>query len=324
MWQYIIRRILISIPVLFLILLASFLMVQALPGGPFDTVGTKEMPENMKRIMERRYGLDKPVMEQFVLYAGNMAKGDLGPLMNSQSQDVNDVVAQTLPVSFQLGLMAVALGFIIGIPAGILAALNHNGIIDYVATFFAVLGLSIPNLVLAPILIYIFAVSFDMFPVAFWGDEYPFGLFGLFPRLSVDFFWHAFLPVIALGTGMSAVIARLTRAGLLEVLSSDYIRTARSKGMRERSIIIIHALKNSLIPVATLLGPLLAGAVTGSLIIEQIFALNGMGRRFISSINEREYFLLTSLTIIYAILLVAGNLFVDILYAWLDPRIRYD
>ncbi|MCO5184660.1 MAG: ABC transporter permease [Anaerolineae bacterium] len=323
MIQYIIRRILISIPVLFFILLASFLLVQALPGGPFDTVGEREMPENMRRIMERRYGLDKPVMEQFVLYASNIAKGDLGPLMRSQAQDVNDIVAQTFPVSFQLGIMAVMLGFIIGIPAGILAALYHNSPIDYTATFFAVLGVSIPNLVLGPILIYVFAVSLGWFPVAFWGAEPPWVL-GIFPQLSADFFWHAVLPVFALGTGMSAVIARLTRAGLLEVLSADYIRTARSKGLRERSIIIVHALKNSLIPVATLLGPLLAGAVTGSLVIEQIFALNGMGRKFISSIGQREYFLLTSLTIIYAVLLVAGNLFVDILYGWLDPRIRYD
>lgn len=323
MIQYIIRRILISIPVLFFILLASFLLVQALPGGPFDTVGEREMPENMRRIMERRYGLDKPVMEQFVLYAGNILKGDLGPLMRSQAQDVNDIVKQTFPVSFQLGIMAVMLGFIIGIPAGILAALYHNSPIDYTATFFAVLGVSIPNLVLGPILIYVFAVSLGWFPVAFWGAEPPWVL-GIFPQLSADFFWHAVLPVFALGTGMSAVIARLTRAGLLEVLSADYIRTARSKGLRERSVVIVHALKNSLIPVATLLGPLLAGAVTGSLVIEQIFALNGMGRKFISSIGQREYFLLTSLTIIYAVLLVAGNLFVDILYGWLDPRIRYD
>lgn len=323
MIQYIIRRILVSIPVLFLILLASFLLVQALPGGPFDTVGERAMPEHMRLIMERRYGLDKPVLEQFVLYTGNLLRGDLGPMLRSQSQSVNDVVSQTFPVSLQLGLMSVGLGFIIGIPAGILAALYHNSLIDYGATFFAVLGVSIPNLVLGPILIYIFAVELGWFPVAFWGAEPPWVL-GIFPRLSADFFWHAVLPVIALGTAFSAVIARLTRAGLLEVLSADYIRTARSKGLRERSVVVIHALKNSLIPVATLLGPLLAGAVTGSLIVEQIFALNGMGRQYIASIGQREYFLLTSLTIIYAVLLVAGNLFVDILYAWLDPRIRYD
>jgi oligopeptide transport system permease protein len=323
MIQYIIRRILISIPVLFFILFASFMLVQALPGGPFDTVGERAMPEHMRIIMERRYGLDEPVLNQFLLYAGNLAKGDFGPMMRSQSQTVNDVIKQTFPVSFQLGIMAVMLGFIIGIPAGIMAALYHNTAIDYTATFFAVLGVSIPNLVLGPILIYAFAVQLDWFPVAFWGAEPPWVL-GIFPHLSAEFFWHAFLPVFALGTGMSAVIARLTRAGLLEVLSADYIRTARSKGLRERTVVVGHALKNSLIPVATLLGPLLAGAVTGSLVIEQIFALNGMGRKFISSIGEREYFLLTSLTIVYAILLVAGNLFVDILYAWLDPRIRYD
>jgi oligopeptide transport system permease protein len=147
---------------------------------------------------------------------------------------------------------------------------------------------------------------------------------GIFPQPTTEFFHHAALPVIVLGTGSAAVITRLTRAGLLDVLSADYIRTARAKGLRERAVIVVHALKNSLIPVVTILGPLFAAAVTGSLIVEQIFAINGMGRRFISSLSEREYFLLTSLTLIYGAILIAGNLFVDIIYAWLDPRIRYD
>ena len=172
-------------------------------------------------------------------------------------------------------------------------------------------------------MILIFGVWLGWFPIAFWGSEPPFVL-GFLPRLSVDFWTHAVLPVFALGTGYAAGIARLTRAGLLDTLDSDYIRTARAKGLRERTIIAIHALKNSLIPVATIVGPLLAGAVTGAFIVETIFALNGMGRRFVESINQREYFLQTSLTLIFGILLIAGNLLVDIVYAWLDPRIRYD
>lgn len=323
MITYIIRRLLISIPVIFLIVLVTFLLVQAMPGGPFDTVGTKAMPEYMRRIMEERYGLNEPVSVQFFNYFGNLLKGDLGPMLRLRSQDVNDIVSETFPVSFQLGAMSLMLGFGIGIPAGILAALKHNTLIDYSATFIAVVSASIPNLVLGPVLILVFGVWLGWFPIAFWGAEPPFVL-GFLPRLSADFWTHAVLPVFALGTAYAAGIARLTRAGLLETLDSDYIRTARAKGLRERVIIIVHALKNSLIPVVTIVGPLLAGAVTGAFITETIFALNGMGRRFVESINQREYFLQTSLTLIFGILLIAGNLLVDILYAWLDPRIRYD
>ncbi|MCI0578262.1 MAG: ABC transporter permease [Chloroflexi bacterium] len=327
MINYIIRRLLIAIPVIFLIVLATFVMIHATPGGPFDTVGERSMPPHIRQILERRYGLDRPLWEQFFLYMQNLLKGDLGPLFRNQSQDVNDIVAQSFPVSFQLGSIAVLLGFAIGVPAGIIAALKHNSLVDYTATFVAVLSASVPSLVLGPLLILIFYVNLNWFPAINWGAEPPFFL-GIFPQprdlLSSEFLKHAVLPGFALGTAYAAGIARLTRAGLLDVLSADYIRTARAKGLRESAVIIVHALKNSMIPVATLLGPLIAGAVTGSLIVEQIFALNGMGRWFIASVQQREYFLLTGLTLIYGVLLVAGNLFVDVLYAWLDPRIRYD
>lgn len=323
MTSYIIRRLLISIPVLFLVTLVTFLLVQAMPGGPFDTVGERAMPEYMREIMENRYGLNEPVSVQFFNYLGQLLQGDLGPMLRLRSQTVNDVVAQTFPVSIQLGVLAVILAFIIGTPAGIIAALRHNTMVDYSATFLAVLFASIPNLVLGPLLILVFGVYLGWFPIAFWGAEPPF-ILGVFPRPTFDFFYHAVLPTFALGTAMAATIARLTRAGLLEVLDADYIRTARAKGLRERTVVVIHALKNSLIPVVTILGPLLAAVLTGTLIVEQIFAINGMGRRFIESITQREYFLLTSLTLIYAVMLVLGNIMVDIMYAWLDPRIRYD
>jgi oligopeptide transport system permease protein len=323
MTKYIIRRLLVSIPVLFAIVLASFLLIQAIPGGPFDTVGERAMPEQMRQLLENRYGLNDPLYEQFFRYLGNLLQFDLGPMFRLHSQDVNDIVAQTFPVSIQLGLLSVMLGFGIGIPAGIIAALRHNSFVDHAATFIAVLGVSIPNLVLGPLLILIFGVYLDILPIAFWGSEPPFVL-GFLPKPTAEFWLHAVLPVVSLGTGMAAAIARLTRAGLLEVLSEDYIRTARAKGLKERLVIIIHALKNSLIPVATILGPLLAGALTGTLIIETIFAINGMGRQFVGSVNGREYFLLTSLTLIYGLMLIMGNLMVDIMYAWLDPRIRYN
>jgi len=323
MLRFIIRRVLIAIPTILLVILATFVLVQAMPGGPFDAVGQKAMPEHIRIILERRYGLDKPLYEQFARYVFNIFRGDFGPMFRQPGQSVSDIIGQTFPISIQLGTMSLILGFALGIPIGIIAALNHNGIIDYVMTFLAVVSISIPVLVLAPLLIYIFAVQLDWFPVAFWGAHPPFFL-GFIPRIDQEFISHAVLPVFTLGTGSAAAIARLTRAGLLEVLSSDYIRTARAKGLRERIVIVVHALKNSLIPVVTILGPLLAGLLTGAFVTETMFAINGIGRRFVLSIGEREYFLQTSLVLLYGLLLVGGNLLVDIMYAWVDPRIRFD
>ncbi len=323
MTKYIIRRFLLAIPVVLLMILATFALVHAMPGGPFDSVGQRSMPEHMRILLERRYGLDQPIAKQFFNYLFNLLKGDFGPMFRQSSQTVNDIIAQTFPVSIQLGVMSVMVGFIVGIPLGIIAALNHNSIIDYITTFLAVISVSVPSLVLGPFLIFTFGLKLGWFPIAFWGADPPFFL-GFLPPLTKKFFLSAAMPVFSIGTGMAAGIARLTRAGLLDVLSADYIRTARSKGLRERIVIVRHALKNSLIPVVTILGPLLAGAVTGSFITEQIFALNGMGRRFVSSIGEREYFLQTSLVLVYGVLLISGNILVDVIYAWLDPRIRYD
>jgi oligopeptide transport system permease protein len=286
-------------------------------------IGFRAMPEPIRVVLERRFGLDQPLYVQFFRYLGNLLQGDLGPMMRDQSQDVNDIVAQTFPVSIQLGLLSVALGFLIGIPTGIIAALKHNTVIDSGATLIAVLGVSVPNLVLGPALILLFGVKLEWFPIAFWGADPPFTLYFL-PPMTADFWSHAALPVFALGTGISAGISRLTRAGLLEVMGEDYIRTARSKCLRERAVVLVHAIKNSMIPVATVLGPLFAAALTGAFVTEQIFAINGMGRRFIQSIGAREYFLITSITLVYSVLLIFGNIMVDIMYAWLDPRIRYD
>jgi len=323
MTRYIARRLLVSVPVLLAIALATFLLIQTLPGGPFSTVGLKSMPEPVRMLMERRYGLDRPLPEQFLRYMGNLLRGDLGPMLHTPGQTVNDVVARTLPVSIQLGLLSLAVGFAIGMPAGLLAAWKRNTVVDRSATFLAVLGASIPSVVLAPALILLFAVKLDWLPVAFWGAEEPY-LLGFLPQPTVEFWRHAALPALALGVGLSAGFARLLRASLLEVLSEDYTRTARAKGLGESSVLLRHSLKNAFIPVATTLGPLLAGVLTGTFIIEQIFALDGLGRQFVQSVGNREYFLLTSITLIYALILVSGNLMVDILYVWLDPRIRYD
>jgi oligopeptide transport system permease protein len=313
--------------------------MRAIPGGPFDSIGDKSLPPTVVANLEAKYHLDWPVWKQFLSYLigddlmgeEGTSKGvlrlDLGPSLRYRGQSVNDIVATTLPTSMQLGVLSVILALIIGIPAGIVAALNQNTWLDYSSTFGAVLFLSIPNLVLSPILIWIFALRLGWLPVASWGAKPPYEL-GLFPDLSEFFSWnywsHAILPVFALGTSAAAGIARLTRASLLQVIREDYIRTARAKGLRERTIIVVHALKNSLIPVVTILGPLLAALVTGTFVVEQIFGINGMGKHFVQSVGNRDYQIITGVTLIYGVLLVIANLLVDITYAWLDPRIRFD
>jgi len=220
--------------------------------------------------------------------------------------------------------MSLLLAIIIGIPSGIIAALNQNSWIDYTTTFGAVMFVSIPNMVLAPILIWIFSLILGWFPVAGWGAKPPY-LLGFLPSaLNKDFLARAVMPVFALGTSSAAGIARLTRASLLQVIGQDYIRTARAKGLRERAVIVIHALKNSLIPVVTILGPIFATLLTGTFIVEQIFGINGLGKHFVTSVGNRDYQVITGVTLIYAIVLVIANLLVDVTYAWLDPRIRYD
>lgn len=266
-----------------------------------------------------------PLDSQFWGYFWNVLHLDFGPSLNvakiNQNTQVADEINERLPVSMKLGFVSVIFGFAFGIPLGVLAAIYHNSVIDYTATFFAILGASTPNIVLAPILIIIFSVEFDLIPSPdplVWRENKALYQF------TPDLIGAMILPVIALGTGMSAGIARLTRASLLQVLHEDYIRTARAKGLRERSVIYIHALKNSLIPVATILGPLLAGILTGTFIVERIFAIPGLGESFIEGVAARDYTTIMAVTLLFSTFLIAGNILVDIIYTWLDPRIRFD
>lgn len=339
MVRYILRRILQFIPVLLGVTLFTFVLMRAIPGGPFDFAGDRSLPPQVRANMEAKYHLDWPMWKQFASYvigdellgegtdgSKGVIRGDFGPSLHFRGQQVSDIIKTTLPISAQLGFMSVLLAVIIGIPAGIIAALNQNSWLDYVSTFGAVFFLSIPNLVLSPILIWIFALKLGWFPVATWGAEPPY-LLGFLPRfeqMNKEFFAHAVMPVFALGTASAAQIARLTRASLLQVVGEDYIRTARAKGLRERVVIVVHALKNSLIPVVTILGPMFAALLTGTFIVETIFGINGMGKHFVNSIGNRDYQVITGVTLIYAIVLVIANLLVDVTYAWLDPRIRYD
>lgn len=323
MTRFIARRILLSIPVLASIVFFSFLMVRLQPEGPFNSsAGGNPLPENLRLMMETRYGLHRPFQEQFLIYLGNVLQGDFGPLLRSRYQTVNEVIASSLPVSLQLGFSAIILGLLIGVPAGIIAALRHNRPMDYAATFVAVIGISIPNLVLAPVLVLFFGLRLNWLPIAFWGAEAPFTL-GVLPPFDLNFIKHAILPVVTLGVAISATIARLVRSSLLEVLSEDYIRTARAKGIQERMVLIRHALKNALIPTVTILGPLFVTLLPGMVIVENIFAINGLARVMVDSVFDSEYFLLSGSILVFAIILVTGNLLADVLYVWLDPRISY-
>ncbi len=326
MGKFLIRRTLAAIPVLLLIIFVTFVLIRSTPGGPFDMVGEgRRVPESVVRGLERQYGLDQPLLVQFVTYLGSLARFDFGPSLGRSTlgQPVTEIINRGLPVSMQIGTMAVIFGFLFGIPLGVLAALYHNTMVDYTATFFAVLGASIPNLVLGPLLIIIFAVILNWLPVMN-NTIFRETIYNPAVIFSWEYISAAILPVFTMGSGMIAGIARLTRASLLQVMREDYIRTARAKGLRERTVIYGHALKNSLIPVATILGPLLAGVLTGSFIIEQIFNIPGIGKEFVESVTNRDYNLLIGVTIIYSTFLVAGNILVDVMYTWLDPRIRFD
>lgn len=323
MTKYIIRRILLFIPVILGVILSTFILVRIIPGGPFDFAGDRSLPPQVVANLEEKYHINDPIWKQFIDYLWDIiTHGDLGPSFRYRGRTVNEIVKETLPISAQLGAISMALAIIIGIPAGTLAALKQNSLFDYFATFIAVVGRSIPAMALGPLLIWLVALKLGWLPVARWGALPPFFL-GFIPKPSIEFIKHSILPSFALGTTYSAGIARLTRASLLQVIREDYIRTARAKGLSERMVIIGHALKNSLIPVVTYIGPLFAAVLTGTFIIEHIFGIPGMGKHFITSIGNRDYAVIQGVTLIYSLALVVANLVVDIAYAWLDPRIRY-
>ena len=337
MTAYIIRRFLWMVPVILMVTVVVFGAMKLVPGGPFSTQGRPMSPE-IRANFEARYHLDEPVWKQYIRYmvgdfvdTGNLRDFgrngllgfDLGPSYRYRGRTINNVlfdggiVKSAVSVSAQLGTLAVIIAIGLGIPLGLVSALKQNTWVDYIAMFFAMLGVSIPNFVLGLLLILIMLWlslhNLPALPLARWGTE------SFSSWLS-----HMILPAITLGTGGSAIVARLTRASMLEVIRQDYIRTARAKGLTERSVILIHAFKNSLIPVTTVLGPLMAAWLTGSFIIETIFSVPGIGRFFVTSIADRDYTLIMGTILVYAVLLVFLNILVDISYAFLDPRIRFD
>jgi ABC-type dipeptide/oligopeptide/nickel transport system permease component len=304
MINYIIRRILWAIPVLLVISLIIFSLGHIIPGGPFDR--EKTLPKEIIANLEAYYGLDDPLWKQYTDYLWNALHGDLGPSYSSRSRTVNDIIKENFPVSAQLGVLALLIAMAIGIPLGMVSALKQNSYIDYFCMFFALLGVSVPAMTLGPVVVWFFALKLNILPVARWGT------------------WQqAILPAFTLGIGSAALLARLTRASMLQVIREDYIRTARAKGVSEKNVTIHHALKNALIPVVTVLGPLFAYLVTGSLIVEQIFAIPGCGKYFITSVTNRDYPVMLGIMLLYAVLIIVANLVVDLTYAWIDPRIKY-
>jgi oligopeptide transport system permease protein len=301
---YLSRRIFWIIPVLFTVSIITFTLMHAVPGGPWDS--EKRLPASVQARLNAEYGLDKPVPEQYLNWLGGFVQGDLGPSYRFRDRRVNDIVADGLATTVQLGVQAFILAVLIGIPLGIFAALGHNRWPDYLSTSLSIIGISTPSFVLAILLIVVFSVQLKWFPTGGWKG----------PESWV-------LPTIALAGFPIAVIARYTRASMLEVTRKDYIRTAHSKGLRGQSVVSRHMIRNALIPVVTILGPTLAFLVTGSFIIERIFSIPGVGRFYLDSITTRDYSLLMAMTMLYAFSVAFLNVVVDVLYAYIDPRIRY-
>ncbi len=335
MTRFVVRRSLAMLVVLFVISLVTFFILRAVPGGPFDR--EKEIPPEVLANINARYHLDDPVLKQYADYLYEVAiphftdddyqlttttdflinidlPGNItlrwmnfGPSFIARGRSVTDVIRDNFPITAQLGLVALAIALSIGIPAGIIAALNRNTVYDYAGMGVAIIGVSIPVIIMGPVLQYIFGVWLKVLPISGWGD------------------WtHFIMPAFALGFSQSALIARLTRASLLQVLHEDYIRTANAKGLSRRSVVGRHAMKNALIPIITILGPLTAFLLTGSFVTEMIFAVPGVGREFVRSIGNRDYPLVMGTVLLYAFILVVANTLVDIGYAVVDPRIRYD
>ena len=304
MSRYIIKRLLWIIPVLFAVSVITFTLMHAVPGGPWER--EKPVSASIQAALNVKYGLDDPIPIQYVRWVGNLLQGNRGPSYAFVDRTVNDIVGDGLMTTLQLGLMAFALSVLVGIPLGIFAALGHNRGPDYVSTGISVIGIAMPSFVLAILLILVFSVALHWFPTAGWkGPAY----------------WV--LPTIALAGFPIAVIARYTRASMLEVTKKDYIRTAQSKGVGGRDVVSRHMIRNALIPVITILGPTLAFLVTGSFIIETVFGIPGVGRYYVTSIFQHDYGVLMAMTILYAFAVAFLNVVVDVLYAFIDPRIRY-
>lgn len=306
MLRFTLRRFLGAWPTLLVLMTLAFFMMRAAPGGPFDT--EKTLPPEIQANLDKKYHLDEPLIQQYGRYLLDLAQGDFGPSFQYKDYTVNELIAQGFPVSLRLGGSAIILAFFIGSLLGTIAALRQNTATDYTVMATAMTGISIPNFVLAPLLILLFAVHLKWLPAGGWND---------------GAFLNTILPIIALTLPYVAYISRLMRSSMIEVLRSNPIRTARAKGLPEHIVILRHAMKPALLPVISFLGPATAGIITGSVVIEQIFGIPGIGRYFVQGALNRDYTLVMGVVVFYGILIIAFNFIVDIIYALLDPKIRY-
>jgi oligopeptide transport system permease protein len=307
MLGYATRRILQAIPTFLLIVAAAFFLMRAAPGGPFDE--ERALPPEIEANLQAAYGLDQPVMVQFARYLGGLLRGDLGPSFRMKDFTVAELIGRGLPVTLSLGAAALLLGIALGIPLGLAAGLHQNGWADHAVMSVALAGIAVPNFVVAPLLALVFGLHLGWLPVAGW---------------EAGSARHLVLPVVTLALPLVAYLARLTRGSLLEVLQAPFIRTARAKGLDPGVILRRHALKPTLLPVVSFLGPAAAALLTGSLVVEQVFGLPGVGRYFVQGAINRDYTLVMGMVVFYAALILLLNLLVDVVYGWLDPRIRHD
>ena len=305
MLRYTLRRLLGAIPTLFLVIVLAFLLVHAAPGGPFDD--ERALPAEIEANIAAAYHLDEPLPAQFLRYLSGVLRGDFGPSYSYRDYTVSELIGRSFPVSVQLGILAMLLAAVVGISIGIVAALKRNSALDKIVMGFAMTGISIPVFVIAPLLVLLFAVKLHWLPASWTGSEGG-------SRLL--------LPVLSLALPRIAYVARLTRASLIEVLSSDFIRTARAQGLGTAAIVRYHALKPTMLPVLSYMGPAVAAVLTGSVVVEEIFGIPGLGQLFVRASLNRDYTLVLGVVIFYAALIVFLNLIVDLLYGAIDPRIR--
>ena len=305
MLSYALRRLLVAVPTLFVIVTLAFFLIRIAPGGPFDLI--PDLDPAAAENLRKAYDLDKPLVEQYGNYLWRLANGDLGPSLAYRDRTVGELIAEGLPVSAQLGLTAIALGLFAGMLCGIVAALRKNSAVDFTVMAIAMAGVGIPTFVTAPLLTLFFGLYLGWLPLSGWNNGQ---------------FAHIILPVVALALPTVAGIARITRGSMLESLSADYVRTARAKGLPEWKVIARHVLRPACMPVVSYLGPAIAGAMTGSVVIETIFGLPGIGRAFVEGALNRDYSLILGIVIVYATLIILLNLLADIIYGYLDPRAR--
>ncbi len=304
MLKYIGKRLLASILTIWVVITLTFFLMRLMPGGPFDS---EKLTPEIKANMEAKYGMEKPLSEQYAMYMKNLLKGDLGESMVFKGRRVSETISYSFPASAKIGLVSVASSVLVGVGLGIVAALKKGKWADSLIMLLVTLGITIPSFVIGAVLIYFLTVEFRLLPATGFSS------------------WkHYIMPVIALSLGSMAFITRLTRNKLLDVLKSDYIRTAKAKGLSKRKVILKHALRNSLIPIVTYVGPLIASILTGSFVVEKIFAIPGLGNEFVQSVTNRDYSMLLGVTVFYCTLLIMFNFIVDIMYVVIDPRIKLE